>query len=189
MPNKRFKILKGALKYLRTSATDIDVTLPAGTPLRKFQDYDNNKVLINYTRSSRSLPGELVDATLTPFALPLNADSITATRVSKRVTAKAEVKALFNEGGLDDTPAVAGDERKGFIPAKCTVIIPNATLKKTNVPSQLTGKKYSTKGSESFTFPYGKSTGKLSENDVRTAIVGALNSNPTYKVNFKSERF
>jgi hypothetical protein len=189
MPNKRFKILKGALKYLRTSATDIDVTLPAGTPLRKFQDYDNNKVLIDYTRRTGSLPGELVDATLTPFAMVIGTASITATRVSKRVVDKAQVKALFNEGGLDDTPATAGAERKGFIPAKCTVIIPNTTLKKTNVTSQLTGKKYSTKGSETFTFPYGKSTGFPTENEVRAAITEALNTNPTYKVSFKSERF
>lgn len=189
MANKRFKILKGALKYLRTSETDIDVTLPAGTPLRKFQDYDNNKVLVNYERRAGSLPGTLVDATLTPFALAIGAGSITATKVSKRVTTKADVKALFNEAGLDDTPAVAGEPRKGFIPAKCTVIIPNATLKKTNEPSQLTGKRYSTKGSEAFTFPYGKSTGFPTESEVRAAITEALNNNPTYNVTFKSEKF
>lgn len=38
MANKRFKVLQGALRYLRTNEDDINVTLPAGTPLRKFQD-------------------------------------------------------------------------------------------------------------------------------------------------------
>lgn len=189
MAIKRFKILKGALKYLRTSETDIDVTLPAGTPLRKFQDYDNNKVLVNYDRRTGSLPGALLDATLNPFALPLEADSITATKVSRRATLKGEVKALFTLGGLDDAPDVAGDVRRGFIPAKCTVTIPNATLAKPNAVSQLTGKKYKTKGSETFTFPYGKNTGNATESEARAAITGALNDNPTYGVTFSSERF
>lgn len=189
MANKRFKVLRGALKYLRTSETDVDVTLPAGTPLRKFQDYDNNKVLVTYTRRTESLPKQLVNGNINPFALPLNAASLTVAKVSKRAIDKADVKALFVKGGLDETPNQAAEERKGFIPAKCTVTIPNATLKKTDEPSRLTGIRYSTKGSESFTFPYGKSSGSPTEYEARADIVLALAANPSYKVSFKSEKF
>lgn len=52
---RRFKILDGALNYLRDGDDATDVTLPAGTPLRRFQEYRNKEQIGTMVANNISL--------------------------------------------------------------------------------------------------------------------------------------
>jgi hypothetical protein len=189
MANKRFKILKGALQYLRNGDTASDVSLPAGTPLRKFQEWANNEREITYTRRTESKPQLFLEGKVNPFALDADAANLVTVPISKRVELNSTVKAAFTVGGVSVDPAVPGSKKRGFVPAKCTVIVPNASLNKTNEPSQYTGVRYSSKGRETFTFPYGRKTSTAKEADVRADIKTVFASNTTYDFRFVSEKY
>ena len=107
--------------------------------------------------------------------------------VSKRVNDTGTISGAFDEAGLVVGESVTGDELRGFIPAKCTVILPNNANSDPNAVSKLTGIKYNKKGASSYTFPYGQKTGTTREAEVRAAIEAAITVAGA-DFQFKSER-
>ena len=84
---KRFKTLNAALTYLRPTSGGDDAAVPdapAGTALKKYQDYRSGKVRLDYTRANSSLPGETKIISLRPFALDKESTVKVTTTVSTR---------------------------------------------------------------------------------------------------------
>jgi hypothetical protein len=185
---KRFKILDGALNYLKFGDTSSDVTLPAGTPLRKFQEVRRKERAVTYVRETSSLPKSFEIVSINPFAFPVNDTVEAKIPMSQRVAESSAASEAFTVAGISRGATVKGSKYRGFIPAKCTLSIPFAGNAKTDEPSKLTGVKYSTKGRASFTFPYGKKAGTILESEVRAAITAVYADNKTYDLRFKSEK-
>lgn len=186
--SKRFKVLRGALRYLRTSETDADVTLPIGTPLRKFQDWDNNKVKVTYVRRAESKPIAIIEVAVNSFGKLYNADNKVIVPMSKRASDESRISSFVTAGNVDKTIADTDEKIKGFVPAKCTVSIPNATLNKNNNPSKFTGIEYDLKGRESFTFPIGRGSATDYYDKVKGDITAALPAGSLINLQFSSEK-
>lgn len=189
---KRFNNLDAALKYLRpTTATDDGVVpdAPAGTPLKKYQDWKAGKVDIDYPRTATSNPGRLEKVAIKPFALP----SASAIEYSTSISARAQSQyALFGLStanlGID---AVDNDDvqANGYKPAKASCRNITGTTA-TTVTSKITGRPYKTKADVGYTFPFGRTATNATYSEQKAAIIAlVLAAAGNKSVSFTPERF
>ena len=186
--NKRFKILKGGLKYLRTESDDANPDAPAGTPLREFQDYIRGAKNVTYTRANDSLPEELLEIAINPFYFAVNANSLTKVPISKRTKDFTGISALRNAAGITDPVPETATSLENFFPAQCTASIRDASKDDNNARSELTGVKYKKKGYRNYTFPYGATTENDREGEARAAIIAAAGADSGLQLQFTSEK-
>ena len=186
--SKRFKILDGALDYLRTAGDDANPDAPAGTPLKQYQDWKKGARNVTYTRDTQSLPEELVEVAINPFYYDVSAQSLTRVPISRRTLEYAPVNALRAAGNITSPAPNTATNLEKFFPAQCTVSIPDTTRNSPNATSQLTGVRYNKKGYRSYTFPYGASTDATRESEVRGNIKAALPADNNYQLQFTSEK-
>jgi hypothetical protein len=140
---KRFNKLNAALKYLRPLSGGENATVPdapAGTALKKFQDYKSGKIKVEYTRSNSSKPGETLDVSLRPFAFPAADARTILTTISTRakssfVTFELDLAKL----GLDETPEPTAIEMAGFKPARAICKHTTGTTPGAATTSKITG--------------------------------------------------
>ena len=188
MAKKRFKILDGALDYLRTSDSAANPEAPANTPLKEYQDWKKGARNVTYDRAEDSLPEELIDVAVNPFYFPVTAQSLTLVPISKRTNDFAAIATLRTAANIT-TPAPATATRlEKFFPAQCTVSVPDTTKNDPDAISKLTGVKYDKKGYRSYTFPYGASADADRESEVRGNIRAALANGSNYQLQFTSEK-
>lgn len=185
---KRFKILDGALNYLRTNSTEANPDAPAGTPLKAYQDWKKGARNVTYDRPDGSNPEKLIDVAVIPFYFDPVETSLTRIPISKRVQDFTGISTLRGAANITvDVPAEVQDLR-GFFPAQCTVSVPDASRDNPNAESSLTGVKYNKKGARSYTFPYGASGTAERESDVRANIRAAVPQGANYQLQFTSEK-
>lgn len=184
---KRFKILDGALNYLRTNSDEANPDAPAGTPLKQYQDWKKGARNIEYTRQADSLPEALNDVKIIPFYYETNVSNLTIVPLSKRVQDESLMNAFLTAANVDAGETNPGRRLNGFIPAKCTVSIPDSTRDNANATSKLTGVSYKKKGAKTYTFPYGASTTDQREQSVRNKILAAVPNGSNYTLTFNSE--
>ena len=186
--NKRFKILDGALDYLRTTDEGDNPDAPAGTPLKLYQDWKKGSRNVTYTRAGNSLPGELVTVVINPFGLELDGTNLYKVPLSKRTQENLPGAAPLTAANIaTDVPSTAKQIRN-FLPAKATVSVPSGSTTTTPVSSKLTGIPYKPSNRVSYTFPYGKKTGVLLEASVRADITNAFNGLTDVQISFESEK-
>jgi hypothetical protein len=190
---KRFRNLTAALKYLRPASATEDTPLPdapAGTPLRKFQDYKAGKVDLDYSRTSGSLPGDIKIVTLKPFALAAASTVLLKTTISNRSLTNLSTFGLTEaEIGFTSPPDDNGIDVEGFVPAKaiCRNITGTTASTKT---SKITGVSYKSKANSSFTFPIGRTTANPVWGEQKGAILAQVgNSGGNKSVSFKPEKY
>lgn len=189
---KRFNNLDAALKYLRPATAGDDGVVPdapAGTPLKKYQDWKAGKVDIDYPRAGTSNPGRIVKVAIKPFALPAADTDEYVVSISARAQGQY---ALF---GL--TAAILGIEdvdnndvrAKGFKPARASCKNVTGTTA-TSVTSKLTGVPYKTKADAGYTFPFGRITAGVSYSDQKSNILALVaGAGQTKSVSFQPEKF
>ena len=188
MTRKRFKILEGALDYLRTTDEGANPDAPAGTPLKEYQDWKKGARNVSYDRTADSLPEALVDVAINPFYFDVTAQSLTRVPISKRVLDFTGINAARNAGNITTAVTPVIQELAGFFPAQCTVSIPDTTKDNANATSKLTGVKYKKKGFRSYTFPYGAKADAARESIVRGEIRAAIGNDNNYQLQFTSEK-
>ncbi|MFN6485440.1 MULTISPECIES: hypothetical protein [unclassified Nostoc] len=189
---KRFNNLDAALKYLRSpsaGAEDLAPDAPAGSQLKKYQDFKAGKVKIDYTRASTSNPGNIEEVALEPFALPAASTDKYIVDISKR--AKDNYTAAgVSEGVLNISATLTSATRVfGFTPARATVKNVTGTTA-SSATSKITGKQYKKKAAASYTFPFGSQASNGSFSEVKADIVAAVAGAGGNKgVSFKPEIF
>ncbi|NET72923.1 MAG: hypothetical protein F6K62_18920 [Sphaerospermopsis sp. SIO1G2] len=185
---KRFNNLRAALTFLRTPGADPNAPIPdapAGTVLAKFQNYEKGGS-VEYTRDPSSLPGSLLTVSVKPFG-DLEADAPTA-----KVFLSTRSNGAFQASGLSKTvlgiPEQVGDaiDITGFVPAKAIVRVTTGTTA-TPKTSQITGLRYNSKDSDSYTFPFGQTSANNSSKKQKSAITQAVEAQATRGVSFKPE--
>jgi hypothetical protein len=193
---RRFNNLNAALKYLRPpGATEESVIpdAPAGSQLKKYQDFKAGKQVINIVRAADSLPGNIKSCALKAFGEPVASTDKFLVDISGRALTKIAdtgvTEAILN---IDATPeGVANLEREvGFVPARATIsIVPSGAG--TNTPSKITGDNYKKKATKTYTFPFGAGTDTPSYKQTKAAILAAVASDPTKNrgVSFKPEKY
>lgn len=185
---KRYKVLEGALDYLRTTDEGANPDAPVGTPLRQYQDWRKGARNVTYDRAADSLPEELIDVAVNPFYFDVGAQTLTRVPISNRTLTHAPINALREAANITNpVPPTAGDLR-GFFPAQCTVSIPDTTKNNPNAVSKITGVAYNKKGYRSFTFPYGAAAQANRESEVRGNILAAVAQGSNFQVQFTSEK-
>lgn len=185
---KRYKVLDGALKYLRTDDDDPNPQAPANTPLREYQTWKAGERNIEYEREEDSLPEELLKVVINPFGETFDAENKYIVDLSKRTNDFNGISTLRAAGNIVDVLPDNANNVKGFIPAKCTVAVPDSTKDDPNAESQITKIKYFKKGFRSYTFPYGAGSATDREKTVRNAILDAIPDGSNYTVTFTSEK-
>lgn len=188
MARKRFKILEGALDYLRTNDEAANPDAPAGTPLKEYQDWKKGARNVSYDRPADSLPEALVDVAINPFYFDVSAQSLTRVPISRRVLNFAGISTVRNAANITTSITPIVQELAGFFPAQCTVSIPDSTRDNDNAESKLTGVKYKKKGFRSYTFPYGAKADANRESAVRGEIRTAVGNNNNFQLQFTSEK-
>ncbi len=189
---KRFNNLDAALRYLRPTASGSDGAVPdapAGTPLKKYQDWKAGKVDIDYPRAASSNPGNLVSVSIKPFALPSSATDEYVISISNRSQGQYALFGL-SVAALGINTVDSNDIRAiGFKPAKasCRNVTGATASSKT---SKLTGLPYKAKSNVSYTFPFGAITAQPSYSDQKAAIIAlVIAAGETKSVSFAPERF
>ena len=186
--SKRFKILEGALDYLRTNDDGVNPDAPAGTPLRQYQDWKKGARNVTYDRTADSLPEALVEVGVNPFYFDVNAQTLTRVPISQRTLGFTGINALRTAGNITSPAPATATEFRGFKPAQCTVSIPDSTKDNPNAESKLTGVPYDKKGFRSYTFPYGASSEANREAEVRGNIRAAVPGTSNFQLQFVSEK-
>ena len=186
--SKRFKILDGALNYLRTTAEGDNPEAPQGTPLREYQEWKKGARNVEYERAPDSLPEALNDVKINPFYYDVGNTNLIIVPLSSRVQEQTSMNPFLGAANIDAGETNPGRRLAGFIPAKCTVAIPDSTKDNDNATSKLTGVKYKKKGFRTYTFPYGANTANPREREVRIRILAAVPENANYTVSFTSEK-
>ena len=186
---KRFKVLEGALKYLATSDDAPNPQAPAGTPLRRFQEYKSRERLISYDRAADSMPEELLKVMINPFGEPFEDANKYIVDLSKRVNDATPINVFKVPAGIIEAVTPEANLVKGFIPAKCTISIPDTGRDDNNATSKFTGVKYNKIGKRSYTFPYGASDASDRESTVRGKILDTVPTETNYGITFTSEKF
>lgn len=190
---QRFNNLNAALKLLRNptaSPDDEAPDAPAGSALREYQKYKQQKVAITYTRAASSKPGSLIVVVVKPFALP-NADATTVrTDLSQRAQGSFATFGLSaSELGIDATLNDTDKTLDGFRPAKavCRNITGTTTTTST---SKITKRPYKTKANVSFTFPFGRTTAAPTFGQAKAAILASVaGSGGNKSVTFSPEKY
>lgn len=186
---RRYKILDGALNYLKFGDTASDVTLPANTPLRSFQEWRNNERKITYERTEQSLPGSIDEVSLNPFGLPVDVANQYVVPVSNRAKVFGLGDSVLAAGNTDKDVPEGAIRTRGFVPAKAYVSVPFNDPRPGDPTSKLTGLKYARSNTRSFTLPYGASTANPRESEVRAAIIAVVaQDNIQNSVRFTSEK-
>ncbi|MBE8990635.1 hypothetical protein [Nostoc sp. LEGE 12450] len=189
---KRFNNLDAALKYLRPASSGEDGVVPdapAGTPLKKYQDWKAGKVDIDYPRAGSSNPGKIVKISIKPFALPAASTDEYVTTISNRAQGQYALFGL-TAAGLGIAAVDNNDIRAiGFKPAKASCRnVTGTTL--TSVTSKLTGIPYKTKADSAYVFPFGAITAQPSYSDQKAAILALVTAAGEAKsVSFIPEKF
>jgi hypothetical protein len=189
---KRFNNLDAALKYLRApgaGADDLAPDAPAGSQLKKYQDFKSGKVKIDYPRAAASLPGNLEEVALEPFAFP--AADTTKYLVDFSSRGKGEVATFgLSLTALNVSETLTGATRAiGFTPARAIVTNVTGTTASSK-PSKVTGKSYKSKTKVSYTMPFGSKASNGSYAEVKSAITAAVAGAAGNKsVSFKPEVF
>lgn len=186
--SRRFKILEGALDYLRTSAETDNPDAPAGTPLKLYQDWKKGARNVTYVRAAASKPGELLEVAVNPFGLALDGANIFRVPLSKRAKDNTPGAGTLVAANIVQEVPNTAKENRGFLPAKATISVPSGSTSTGLETSKLTGVKYRANNKVSYTIPYGKKTGVLVESEVRAAILGAVGNVTGAQVTFESER-
>ncbi|MBD2360051.1 hypothetical protein H6G36_02355 [Anabaena minutissima FACHB-250] len=192
---KRFNNLDAALKYLRPATVGEDGVVPdapAGTPLKKYQDWKAGKVDIDYPRAGSSNPGRLNSISIKPFALPAASTDEYVTVISDRAQVQYALFGL-SAAALGIADVDNNDIRaKGFKPAKASCRNVTGTTAST-VTSKLTGLPYKTKADVGYSFPFGAITAQPSYSDQKATIlslvVATSAANAVKSVSFTPERF
>lgn len=186
---KRFNNLDAALKYLRsTSAAEDAVTpdAPAGSQLKRYQDFVAGKIRVEYTRATTSNQIALDEVALLPFSNPSASTEKYLVDVSRRAKNRI-ADAGIDIGILNISDTLTGASRVyGFTPARATVrnvTGTTATLK----DSKITGAPYKSKAASSFTFPFGSQAANGSYSEIRNAIIAAVGASGNRSVSFKPE--
>jgi hypothetical protein len=186
---RRFGRYKFALKSLRNpTSPDTPVTPPSGSALEQFQKFLKEEIVLDYTRSEASKQISIQIVGVNPFALEDAAANVAKVRVSERAATKGtgSMVTACNQSASD----LAVLELRGFVPARAVVSDENSSASTTATASQITGVKYVPSKFVSYSFPYGKSSTKKLESEVRTSIlVVAKDFIDPPKVTFKSEKF
>lgn len=186
--SKRFKILEGALDYLRTNDEAANPEAPLGTPLRQYQEWRKGARNVTYTRREESLPEQLNDASLIPFFFGYDEANRLIVPISQRAQNASQMNAILTAANVEVAGESPARRFRNFIPAKVTVSIPNATLNKPEEESKLTGVPYRKIGKESYTIPYGAKNATDREADVRADIRAAAPDAGNYQLQFSSEK-
>lgn len=189
---KRFKNLNAALGYLRNTGTDDDTPnpkAPEGSQLRQYQDVvSKEKTVVYGARATGSKPGEILKVELQPFAVDPASVERVLVPISKRASDN-KTNAGMTEALLNISATItSGRPRRGFIPAKA--IIAKIGTGSTTPNSKITGRKYTKKGGNSYTFPYGQGSTTADSNliEVRAQIVAAVAGlTGKFNVNFTPE--
>ncbi|MDZ8071140.1 MAG: hypothetical protein RMY64_36925 [Nostoc sp. DedQUE08] len=189
---KRFNNLDAALKYLRPTSSGEDGVVPdapAGTPLKKYQDWKAGKIDIDYPRSASSNPGRIVAVSIKPFALPVASTDEYIVRMSNRAQGQYSLfglsAAALGIAAVDSNDIVARELK----PAKASCRNITGTTP-TSVTSKLTGRPYKTKADTGYTFPFGAITAQPSYSDQKAAILGLVTAaGETKAVSFIPEKF
>lgn len=158
---KRNKTLNAALKLLNPLTGGQAPDLNDGTPLGFYQAVRAGKKVVSYgDRDAASQPGALVPYVVRPFADPdADANDVLVTVSRRAESALGTVSLTAAELNISKLPAdiANADEVEGFIPARATVTVKGTA--ETSKTSKTTGRRYKTKGGNSYTFPFGlKST-------------------------------
>lgn len=191
---KRFNKLKAALRYLRPLSGGENATTPdapAGTALKKFQDYLSGKTKIEYTRSNSSKPGEILDVSLRPFAFAAADARTIRTTISTRAQSNIGTFELsLVQLGLDETPEATAIEMVGFKPARAICRHTTGTTPGSPISSKITGQSYRTKAATTYTFPVGRTTNEPTWAEQRSVIANKIELlSGTKSVSFKPEVF
>ena len=189
MANKRYKILNGALDYLRTSDEGVNPDAPLGTPLKLYQDWKKGARNITYDTTNWKTAGELRDVAIFPFFKPYAAGDDLIVPASGKTLDSAVVADYRNQANIVAEPSDSAVRGQKYTPAKCTVSVPDASKNDATATSQLTGIQYNKVGRQSFTFPYGKSATVDYEQTVRADILAATPAEADVQISFSSERY
>ena len=187
---KRFNNLDAALKYLRSTGATQDAVAPdapAGTQLRKYQDFKAGKIKVSYTRAATSNQIALDPVALLPFSGEASSTDKFIVGLSRRAKNNL-TDAAVTLAVLNITETLTGANKVfGFTPA--TVTIRNITgTGSANKDSKITGAPYKIKGtSSSFTFPFGTKAATGSYSEVRSAILAAISADGNRSASFKPE--
>ncbi|MBW4556411.1 MAG: hypothetical protein KME59_10805 [Trichormus sp. ATA11-4-KO1] len=189
---RRFNNLDAALKYLRApgaTADDLAPDAPAGSQLKKYQDFKAGKVNIDYPRAASSLPGSLDDVALKPFALPSADTTEYIVGVSTRSKGNLGTVGLsLTTLNLSDTLTNAA-RVIGFTPARAVVSDITGTTASTKT-SKLTGRPYKSKTTVTYTFPFGSKATNGTYSEVKADIIAGVDASAgTKSVSFKPEIF
>lgn len=188
---KRFNNLKAALKLLRPLAGGDAVDLADTSALGFYQAVAGGKKEVSYgDRPEGSEPGSLILYALTPFGTPATDAAKILVTMSKRSETGLPTSGL----GVDDlavvkTPAIieAAVDAEGFIPAKVTVRVSGVSV--TEKTSKITGRKYKTKGGNSYTYPFGLVTTTLADGQkARKLAIAKKVKSDTRSASFTPER-
>ena len=188
MGTKRFKVLRGAINYLKTSDDAPNPQAPSGTPLRAFQEVISGERNLSYDRRTDSLPEELLNAAVNPFGVDFDAANKYIVPLSKRVSDFSGISAARNAGNLLTTLPAEAQVVKGFEPAKAVVSVPDSSLDDNNALSQITNTRYKKKGARNYTFPIGAGSASDRVKGVQAGILAALPTGGNYSVSFKPEK-
>lgn len=190
MARKRFKILEGALDYLRTDSTDDNPDAPTGTPLKFYQDWRKGSRNVNYERLDSSKPGEIKDAGIIPFGGANLEDNRIKVPISLRASNSAVGQDALTVANTLTEDVEALVAAKNFEPAKAIITVPFNDTRTGDPISKLTGLKYKRSNRTSYTIPYGASTTYDREGQVRAAITAAVTAaNSSAEIQFVSENF
>jgi hypothetical protein len=189
---KRFNNLDAALKYLRPASSGSDGVIPdapAGTPLKKYQDWKAGKVDIDYPRTASSNPGKINKISVKPFALPAASTDEYVTVISNRAQTQYALfglaAATLGIEAPDNNDVVA----KGYKPAKASCRNITGTTA-TSTTSKLTGIPYKSKADVAYVFPFGRTTGNPSYSEQKVAILAlVIAASGTKSVSFIPEKF
>lgn len=191
---KRFNNLQAALRFLKTPGAPEGSEVPdapAGTVLRKFQDYKAGKVDLDYPRASASLPGSLNLVKIKPFGYPAADTTSVIVEISNRSSGQFSTVGL-SEAALGIAALAQSGETAiklvGFKPAKAVARNVTGTTPQTKT-SKLTGLPYKSKASASYTFPIGRTTSNPSFSEQKGAIIALIEATPSRSVSFVPEKF
>jgi hypothetical protein len=189
---KRFNNLDAALKYLRPASSTDDGVIPdapAGTPLKKYQDWKAGKVDIDYPRAAASNPGKIEKISVKPFGEPVASTSEYLTSISGRAQAQYALFGLTAANLGIEAPDNDDVVSKGYKPAKASCRNVTGTVA-SSVTSKLTGIPYKTKADTAYIFPFGRTTTNPSYKEQKAAILALVTAAAgTKSVSFIPEKF
>jgi hypothetical protein len=189
---KRFNNLDAALRYLRPASAGQDGVVPdapAGTPLKKYQDWKAGKVDIDYARSASSNPGSINKVSIKPFALPAADTGEYVISISNRAQSQYALFGLAAATLGIEVPDNNDIRANGYKPAKASCRNITGTTA-TSVTSKLTGMPYKTKADTAYVFPFGRTSGNPTYSEQKAAILALVEAAAGNKsVSFQPEKF